>query len=72
MLTFKIPSLWYFANISVHISPNNKKLEIFNPIPHGMCRAHNFILTQQLWKLSGGLSMYPDINVNQYLSRGVH
>ena len=29
MLTFNISSLWYFANISVHISQNNKKLDIF-------------------------------------------
>ena len=29
MLTFKISSLWYFANISVRISPNTKKLDIF-------------------------------------------
>ena len=29
MLTFKITSSWYFANILVHISPNNKKFDIF-------------------------------------------
>ena len=29
MLTFKFTSSWYFANISVHISPNNKNLDIF-------------------------------------------
>ena len=29
MLTFKITSLWYLANISVYISPDNEKLDIF-------------------------------------------
>ena len=29
MLTFKITSLWCFANISVHILPKNKTLDIF-------------------------------------------
>ena len=29
MLTFRINSLRYFANISFHISPNNKKLDLF-------------------------------------------
>ena len=29
MLTFKIISPLYFANILVHISPNDKKLDIF-------------------------------------------
>ena len=29
MLTFEMISLWYFANISVQISLNNKKLDIF-------------------------------------------
>ena len=29
MLTFEMISLQYFANITVQISPNNKKLDIF-------------------------------------------
>ena len=50
---------------------------LLNPIPHGMCRAHNFmgggvILTRQHLKLSEGLVMHPNNNVNHYLSKGVH
>ena len=29
MLNFEITSLWYFANILVHIAPNYRKLDIF-------------------------------------------
>ena len=38
MLTFKITSLWYFANISVHISPNNKKLKFLKSTQNGLLK----------------------------------
>ena len=38
MLTFKITSLQYFANISAQIKPNNKQLDIFEIYTKGLLK----------------------------------